>query len=59
VANELIDRVVENHRSHIVFEDLTHIRENIPEATWQHRWAFRRPSEYVKHKTESHDVEAV
>jgi len=59
VANELIEEAVENNRSHIVFEDLTHIRENIPEATWQHVWTFRRLSEYVEYKTEEHGIEAV
>ncbi|MBX0326035.1 transposase, partial [Halomicroarcula sp. F13] len=48
VANELIEEAVENDCSHIVFEDLTHIRENIPEATWQHVWGFRRLYEYVE-----------
>ena len=38
--------------SHIVFEDLTHIRENIPEATWQHVWAFRRLYQYVEYNAD-------
>ena len=59
VANELIEEAVENDCSHIVFEDLTHIRENIPEATWQHVWAFRRLYEYVEYKAKEHGVEAV
>ncbi len=53
VANELIEEAIENDCSHIVFEDLTHIRENIPEATWQHVWAFRRLYEYVEYKARS------
>ncbi|MDZ7746879.1 MAG: transposase [Halobacteriales archaeon] len=59
VANELIEEAVENECSHIVFEDLTHIRENIPEATWQHVWAFRRLYEYVEYKAEEHGIEVV
>jgi IS605 OrfB family transposase len=59
VANELIEEAVENDCSHIVFEDLTHIRENIPDATWQHVWAFRRLYQYVEYKTEAHGIEAV
>lgn len=59
MANELIEEAVENDCSHIVFEDLTYIRENIPEATWQHVWAFRRLHEYVEYKAEEHGVEAV
>ena len=42
-----------------MFEDLTHIRENIPKATWQHVWAFRRLYEYVEYKAEEHGVEVV
>jgi hypothetical protein len=41
VANELIEEAAENDCSHIVLEDLTHIRENNFEATWQHVLAFR------------------
>lgn len=59
VANELIEEAVEHDCSHIVFEDLTHIRENIPKATWQHIWAFRRLSEYVEYKAEECGVEVV
>ncbi len=42
-----------------MFEDLTHIRENIPEATWQHVWAFRRLSEYVEYKAKEQDINVV
>jgi transposase, IS605 OrfB family, central region len=59
VANELIEEAVESDCSHIVFEDLTHIRENIPEATWQHVWAFRRLSEYVEYKAKEQDIKVV
>ncbi len=59
VANELIEEAVEYGCSHIVFEDLTHIRENIPQATWQHVWAFRRLYQYVEYKAAEHCVEAV
>ena len=59
VVNELIEEAVEHDCSLIVFEDLTHIREDIPEATWQHVWAFRRLYEYVEYKAEEHGVETV
>jgi putative transposase len=59
VANELLEEAVENDCSHIVFEDLTHIRENVPEATWHHVWTFRRLYEYVEYKAEEHGVEVV
>jgi len=57
--NDHIEEAVENDCSHIVLEDLTHIRENIPEATWQHVWAFRRLYEYVEYNAKEHGVEAV
>jgi IS605 OrfB family transposase len=59
IANELVDEAVENDCSHIVFEDLTHIRENIPEAKWQHIWAFRRLYGYVEYKAPERGVEVV
>jgi IS605 OrfB family transposase len=59
VANELIEEAIENDCSHIVFEDLTHIRQEIPEATWQHVWAFRRLYEYVEYKAVERGVKVV
>ena len=59
VANELIREATENDCSYIVFEDLTHIRTDLPEASWQHLWAFRRLYEYVEYKAEEHGVEVV
>ncbi len=59
VANELIEEAVEHDCSHIVFEELTHIRETIPKATWQQLWAFRRLYEYVEYKAKEYGVEVV
>jgi IS605 OrfB family transposase len=59
IANELVAEAVENGCSHIVFEDLTYIRENIPEATWHHVWAFRRLYEYVEYKAPERGVTVV
>jgi len=59
VANELISEALDTDCSHIVFEALTHIRENIPEATWQHVWAFRRLYEYVEYKAAEYGIEVV
>ncbi|MBX0305739.1 RNA-guided endonuclease InsQ/TnpB family protein [Haloarcula salinisoli] len=50
VANELVTEAVENECDVIVFEDLTDIRERLPEAKWHHIWAFRRLFEYVEYK---------
>ena len=59
VANELIEEALDTDCSHIVFEDLTHIRENIPRATWHHVWAFRRLYEYVEYKATEYGLEVV
>ena len=59
VANEIVAEAVEHDCSHIVFEDLTDIRENVPEASWHHLWAFRRLYEYVAYKAREQGVEAV
>jgi len=59
VANELLDEAIKNDCSHIVFEDLTHIRDEIPNATWQHVWAFRRLYEYAEYKAVEQGIEVV
>jgi len=59
VANELIEEAVGHDCSQIVFEDLSGIRENVPNATWQHSWAFRRLYEYVEYKAEEYGVGVV
>lgn len=43
----------------IAFEDLTDIRDRVPEANWFHVWAFRRLYEYVEYKTEDLGIETV
>jgi len=59
VANEIVAEAVEHDCSHIVFEDLTDIRENVPQASWHHLWAFRRLYEYVAYKAREQGVETV
>ncbi|SDD43286.1 RNA-guided endonuclease TnpB family protein [Natrinema hispanicum] len=59
VANEIVAEAVEHDCSHIVFEDLTDIRENVPEASWHHLWAFRRLYEYVEYKAKEQGIKAV
>ena len=59
VANEIVAEAVGHDCSHIVFEDLTDIRENVPQASWHHLWAFRRLYEYVEYKAREQGVEAV
>ena len=50
VANEIVTEAVEHDCDVIVFEDLTDIRERLPQAKWHHIWAFRRLFEYVEYK---------
>jgi len=50
VANEFVLEAVEHDCDVIVFEDLTDIRERLPQAKWHHIWAFRRLFEYVEYK---------
>ena len=59
VANEIVAEAVEHDCSYILFEDLTDIRENVPEASWHHLWAFRRLYEYVEYKAREQGVETV
>ena len=49
-ANAILDEARENDCTHIAFEDLTDIRERLPYATWQHRWAFRKIVEITEYK---------
>ncbi len=52
-ANGIIAEAINHDCSTIVFENLTNIRENIPEARWQHRWAFSQLVGYVEYKAEA------
>ena len=56
VANEIITEAVEHECNVIVFEDLTDIRERLPQAKWHHIWAFRRLVEYVGYKAPEQGV---
>lgn len=56
VANEIVSEAVEHDCDVIVFEDLTDIRERLPQAKWHHVWAFRRLFEYVEYKAPECDV---
>jgi len=56
VANEMVTEAVEHDCDVIVFEDLTDIRERLPQAKWHHIWAFRRLFEYVSYKAPEQGV---
>jgi IS605 OrfB family transposase len=59
VANEIVAEAHTHDCSHIVFEDLTDIRVNVPQASWQHLWAFHRLFEYVAYKAKAQGIKAV
>ncbi|GAA0285872.1 RNA-guided endonuclease InsQ/TnpB family protein [Halobacterium noricense] len=59
VANEIVAEARSQDCSHIVFEDLTDIRESVPQASWHHLWAFRRLYECVAYKAKEQGVKAV
>ena len=56
VADEVVTEAVEHDYDIIVFEDLTDIRERLPQAKWHHVWAFRRLFEYVSYKAPERGV---
>ena len=55
ISNELVGEARENWCSVIAFEELTNIRERTG-ASWGHKWAFNRLSEYVEYKAEEHGI---
>ena len=50
IANEIVTEAVEHDCGVIVFEELTDIRERLPQAKWHHIWAFQLLFEYVSYK---------
>ncbi len=56
VANEIVTEAVEHDCDVIVFEELTNIRERLPQAEWHHIWAFRRLYEYIEYKAPERGV---
>ena len=56
VANEIVTEAVEHNCDVVAFEDLTDIRERLPNAKWHLVWAFRRLYEYVSYKAAEQGV---
>ena len=50
IATELVKEAIKNECSYIAFEDLTDIRDRMPNARKFHEWAFRRLYETVEYK---------
>jgi len=55
IANELLAEARETGCTVIAFEDLTGIRERT-NASWGHKWAFKRLYEYVEYKAIIHGI---
>jgi putative transposase len=55
ISNELVAEARQNGCTVIAFEDLTDIRERT-NASWGHKWAFKRLHEYVQYKAAEHGI---
>jgi IS605 OrfB family transposase len=56
ISNELVAEARAHGCSVIAFEDLTDIRERTG-ASWGHKWAFNRLSNYVEYKAAEHGID--
>jgi IS605 OrfB family transposase len=56
IANEIVTEALDTGCDVIVFDELTDIRERLPQAQWHHVWAFRRLFEYVSYKAPERGV---
>ena len=52
VSNGIVEEAIEHGCDGIIFEDLTDIREDLPEAAWHSEWAFRKLKQFVEYKAE-------
>lgn len=59
VAKDIVAEAEKYDCETIAFEDLTDIRETVPEANWFHRWAFRRLHDFVAYKARDCGIETV
>ncbi|WP_198665703.1 RNA-guided endonuclease InsQ/TnpB family protein [Haloprofundus halophilus] len=53
VSNAIIEEAVEHECSHIVFEDLSYIRDRMANAKRFHQWAHRKLIQFVTYKAEA------
>ena len=56
VASEPVAEAVEHDCDVIAFEELTDVRERLPQAKCHHAWAFRRLYEYVSDRAPEQGV---
>lgn len=59
VANGIIEEARRFDCSVIAVEDLEGIREEVEDAGWFHRWAYRRLRSFLEYRTELTDIEVV
>ncbi|KTG30717.1 RNA-guided endonuclease InsQ/TnpB family protein, partial [Haloferax profundi] len=53
VSNAIVEEAIEHECSHIVFEDLSYIRDRMPNAKKFHQWAHRKLISFVRYKAEA------
>lgn len=56
VANRIVVEAVAHDCTHVVFEDLRHIRDSMPGVRKFHEWAHRTLVEYVRYRAEYRDI---
>lgn len=59
VSNEIITEAIEYDCTHIAFEDLRYIRENLPGRREFHQWAHRQLVQYVEYKARAEAIDVV
>ncbi len=59
IANGIVEEALRHDCSTIAVEELTGIRDELPEATWFHIWAFRQLREYLRYKAAASRIEVV
>jgi IS605 OrfB family transposase len=59
IANGIVEEAVHHDCSVIAIEELTGIHDELPAASWFHRWAFRRLRDYLHYKAEAEGIEVV
>ncbi len=57
VSKAIVQEAVENDCTAIAFEDLTHIRERISNASKFQQWAFRELQRHVEYKAEEYGID--
>jgi IS605 OrfB family transposase len=52
IANGIVEEAIEYDCNGIIFEKLDGIRDNLPEADWHSKWAFRKLKNFVTYRAE-------